>query len=83
MHQVYFCGIGVPHRCVTVHLASVHPHGMSDINDLVQSTEVLECFDGNAIEVEIMLEYLGTQHIFHDIYMVRLVFFSPEYMPLF
>jgi len=36
---------------------------MSDISDLIQSTEVYECFDGNAVEVEIMLDYLGTQHI--------------------
>ncbi len=63
MCQVYFCGIGVQHRCVAVRLASAHPHGMSDIGDLIQSTEVYECFDGNAVEVEIMLDYLGTQHI--------------------
>ena len=36
---------------------------MSDISDLIQSTEVYECFDGNAVEVDIMLDYLGTQHI--------------------
>ena len=36
---------------------------MSDIGDLIQSTEVYECFDGNAVEVEIMLDYLSTQHI--------------------
>jgi E3 ubiquitin-protein ligase CHFR len=63
MCQVYFCGIGVQHRCVAVRLASAHPQGMSDISDLIQSTEVYECFDGNAVEVEIMLDYLGTQHI--------------------
>ncbi len=63
MCQVYFCGIGVQHRCVAVRLASAHPQGMSDISDLIQSTEVYECFDGNAVEVDIMLDYLGTQHI--------------------
>jgi E3 ubiquitin-protein ligase CHFR len=36
---------------------------MTDISDLIQSTEVYECFDGNAVEVEIMLDYLGTQNI--------------------
>ena len=36
---------------------------MSDIGDLIQSTEVYECFDGNAVEVEIMLDYLSNQHI--------------------
>lgn len=63
MCQVYFCGIGVQHRCVAVRLANAHPHGMSDIGDLIQSTEVYECFDGNAVEVDIMLDYLGTRHI--------------------
>jgi E3 ubiquitin-protein ligase CHFR len=63
MCQVFFCGIGVQHRCVAVRLANAHPHGMSDISDLIQSTEVYECFDGNAVEVEIMLDYLGTQNI--------------------
>lgn len=63
MCQVFFCGIGVQHRCVAVRLSSAHPHGMSDIGDLIQSTEVYECFDGNAVEVEIMLDYLGTQRI--------------------
>jgi E3 ubiquitin-protein ligase CHFR len=63
MCQVFFCGIGVQHRCVAVRLANAHPHGMSDISDLIQSTEVYECFDGNAVEVEIMLDYLSTQNI--------------------
>ncbi|KAI0304462.1 hypothetical protein B0F90DRAFT_1809281 [Multifurca ochricompacta] len=51
MCQVFFCGIGVQHRCVAVPLANAHPHGMSDIGDLIQSTEVYECFDGNAVEI--------------------------------
>ncbi|KAI0249647.1 hypothetical protein BJV78DRAFT_1155718 [Lactifluus subvellereus] len=63
MCQVFFCGIGMQHRCVAVHLANVHPHGMSNIGDLIQSTEVYECFDSNAVEVEIILDYLGTQNI--------------------
>jgi len=36
---------------------------MTDIGDLVQSPEVYECFEGNPVEVEIMLDYLGTQNI--------------------
>ncbi|KAF8258211.1 hypothetical protein EI94DRAFT_1780947 [Lactarius quietus] len=63
MCQVYFCGIGVQHRCVAVFLENAQPHGMTDVGDLIQSTEVYECFDGNAVEVEIMLDYLGNQHI--------------------
>ncbi len=63
MCQVYFCGIGVQHRCVAVSVSNAQPHGMSDVGDLIQSTEVYECFDGNAVEVEIMLDYLGNQRI--------------------
>lgn len=37
------------------------PHGLSDVGDLIQSTEVYECFDSNTIEVDIMLDYL-TEH---------------------
>ena len=58
-----FCGIGVPHRCVAVHLSSAHPHGMSNFCHPIQSTEVYECFDDNAVKVEILLGYLGIRHI--------------------
>ena len=78
MCQVYFCGIGVQHRCVAVFLENAQPHGMSDVGDLIQSTEVYECFDGNTVEVEIMLDYLGNQHITprHIYGEARLLFFS-------
>ena len=51
---------------------SQHPHGMSDIGDLIQSSEVYECFDSNTVEVEIMLDYLTTQrltprHIYREV----------------
>lgn len=42
---------------------SQHPHGMSDIGDLIQSAEVYECFDGNTVEVDIMLDYLTANRI--------------------
>jgi E3 ubiquitin-protein ligase CHFR len=80
MCQVYFCGIGVQHRCVAVFLENGQPHGMSDVGDLIQSTEVYECFDGNAVEVEIMLDYLGNQHITpRHIYGEARPLFSPLY----
>lgn len=44
-------------------LLSQHPHNMSTHADLIQSTEVYECFEGNTVEVEIMLEYLDAQSI--------------------
>ena len=81
MCQVYFCGIGVQHRCVAVFLENAQPHGMSDVGDLIQSTEVYECFDGNAVEVEIMLDYLGNQHITprHIYSEVSLLFFTETF----
>ena len=56
---------------------------MSDVGDLIQSTEVYECFDGNAVEVEIMLDYLGNQHITprHIYSEVSLLFFTETFWP--
>ncbi|PPQ81270.1 hypothetical protein CVT25_015054 [Psilocybe cyanescens] len=69
---VSFCGIGVQDRCMALPLLSQHPHNMSTHADLIQSTEVYECFEGNTVEVEIMLEYLDAQsisprHIYREI----------------
>ena len=36
---------------------------MNDIGDLVQSSEVYECFENNTVEVEIMLDYLPSRQI--------------------
>ncbi|TCD70531.1 hypothetical protein EIP91_002877 [Steccherinum ochraceum] len=70
--QVSFCGIGIPGRCVAAPLASQHPHGLSDLADLLQCGEVYDCFDHNAVEVDIMFDYLAAQnftpkHIYRDI----------------
>ncbi|KII86933.1 hypothetical protein PLICRDRAFT_274455 [Plicaturopsis crispa FD-325 SS-3] len=70
--RVSFCGIGVQGRCLAAPLLSQHPHGMSDIGDLIQSTDIYECFDSNTVEVEIMLDYLTAQrltprHIYREI----------------
>ncbi|GBE84963.1 hypothetical protein SCP_0701450 [Sparassis crispa] len=56
--QVSFCGIGIPGRCVAAPLQSQHPHAMSDLGDLLQSIEVYDNFDNNAVEVDIMVDYL-------------------------
>jgi E3 ubiquitin-protein ligase CHFR len=61
--HVYFCGIGVQGRCLAAPLASQHPHGMSDISDLIQSSEVYDCFEENAYEVEILLDYITSQRL--------------------
>lgn len=61
--QVSFCGIGVQDRCRAAPVLSQHPHGFSDVGDLIQSSSVYECFNSNTVEVEIMLDYLTTQRI--------------------
>ncbi|EMD39929.1 hypothetical protein CERSUDRAFT_46110 [Gelatoporia subvermispora B] len=61
--QVSFCGVGVPNRCVAAPLLSQHLHGMSDLGDLIQCSEVYDCFDNNAVEVDIMLDYLTAQRL--------------------
>lgn len=50
-------------RCIALPLLSQHPHNLSTHADLIQSSEVYECFDGNTVEVEIMLEYLESHRI--------------------
>ncbi|KJA23176.1 hypothetical protein HYPSUDRAFT_138038 [Hypholoma sublateritium FD-334 SS-4] len=58
---VSFCGVGVQERCVALPLMSQHPHNMGSLPDMIQSADVYDCFDGNTVEVELMLEYLETQ----------------------
>ncbi|KAF8073617.1 hypothetical protein FPV67DRAFT_756803 [Lyophyllum atratum] len=70
--QVFFCGIGIQGRCLAAPLLSQHPHGLSDVGDLILSADVYECFDSNNVEVEIMLDYLTAQrltprHIYREI----------------
>ncbi|KAG6840797.1 hypothetical protein C0991_004269 [Blastosporella zonata] len=69
--QVYFCGIGVQNRCIALPIHAQQPHGLSDIGDLILSSDVYECFDSNHVEVEIMLDYLTAQgltprHIYRE-----------------
>jgi len=45
---------------------------MSDVGDLIQSSEVYGCFDNNTFEVDIMLDYLSAQdltprHIYREV----------------
>lgn len=70
--QVSFCGINVQGRCVALPLTSQHPHNMSDIGDLIQSAEVYDCFDGNTVEVEFMLDHITAQgytprHVYREV----------------
>lgn len=70
--QVSFCGINVPQRCIAAPLQLQHPHGLSDLSDLIQCGEIYDCFDGNTVEVDIMLDYLNAQsltprHIYREV----------------
>lgn len=67
-----FCGIGVQDRCVALPFPIQQPHGLSSHLDMIQSADVYGCFNGNTVEVEIMLEYIETQgmsprHIYRDV----------------
>ncbi|KAI5123173.1 hypothetical protein M0805_000873 [Coniferiporia weirii] len=70
--QVSFCGINVQGRCIALGIGMQNPHGMADVGDLIQSAEVYDCFDGNTVEVEFMIEYmtahgLSPRHIYRQI----------------
>ncbi|TBU28621.1 hypothetical protein BD311DRAFT_758099 [Dichomitus squalens] len=70
--QVSFCGINVPIRCIAGPIQNAQPHGLTDLSDLIQCGEVYECFEGNTVEVDIMLDYLSAQgltpkHIYREI----------------
>ncbi|KAG7088296.1 hypothetical protein E1B28_012306 [Marasmius oreades] len=70
--QTMFCGIAVPHRCIAAPLLAQHLHGMEDIGDLIQCQDVYECFNGNTVEVDFMLDHLTAQgltprHIYREI----------------
>ncbi|KAF8644419.1 hypothetical protein AX16_008479 [Volvariella volvacea WC 439] len=72
--QVYFCGISVPGRCAAAPLLSQQPHNMNEMIDIIQSTDVYDCFNGNAVEVDFMLDYLRAQqltpkHIYREVVM--------------
>lgn len=61
--QVSFCGIGIPGRCVAAPILQQHLHGLADLGDLVQCSQIYDSFDGNTVEVDIMLDYLTAQRI--------------------
>ncbi|TDL16601.1 hypothetical protein BD410DRAFT_616298 [Rickenella mellea] len=56
-----FCGLSIPSRCSALPLLAQHPHALEDVGDLVQSPDVYAAFDGNAVEVEGVLDYMGVQ----------------------
>ena len=85
--QVYFCGISIPDRCVAAPLIAQHPHGFSDLGDLIQCGEVYECFDHNTVEVDIMLDYITAQgitpkHIYREVRVILSLLYSGFAHPL-
>ncbi|KAF9267310.1 hypothetical protein L218DRAFT_920010 [Marasmius fiardii PR-910] len=70
--QLMFCGIAVPQRCIAAPLLAQHLHELEDIEDLIQCQDVYECFNGNTVEVDFMLDHLTAQgltprHIYREI----------------
>ena len=61
--QVSFCGISVPGRCGTAPLAAQHLHSLSDIGDMIQCQDIYDVFDGNAVEVDILIDYMTAQNL--------------------
>jgi len=61
--QVSFCGIGIPERCYASSLRSQHLNGFSDLGDLIQAGDIYECFEGNAVEVDILFDYLTERRV--------------------
>lgn len=42
---------------------SQQPHGYTDMSDLIQSTELYECFNSNSVEVDFFIDYLMSREI--------------------
>lgn len=61
--QVSFCGMGISGRCVALAIAMQSPHSMTDVVDLIQSSEIYDCFERNTAEVELMIDYITTQRL--------------------
>lgn len=50
-------------------VSSQHPHNLSTHADLIQSCDIYDCFGGNTVEVEMMLEYVEIRKLTpRDIY---------------
>lgn len=65
MSTINPCGVNPSHlaRCCALPIERQEPHSLTDLTDLVQSTEIYDCFEGNSYEVDILLEYLSSRDI--------------------
>lgn len=61
--QVSFCGIAVVGRCSASSILSQSPSHFADLTDLILSADVYDCFNGNTVEVEIMIDYLTNKNL--------------------
>ena len=50
-------------RCSALTLTTQSPAGLSDVAELLESSEVYDCFENNHTEVDYMIDYITT----HDI----------------
>ncbi|KAF8527464.1 hypothetical protein BU17DRAFT_31193, partial [Hysterangium stoloniferum] len=56
--QVSFCGVGIQARCCALGLHSQQPHGLNDLPDIILNGAVYDKFQGNSVEVDILVDYL-------------------------
>ncbi|KAF5338926.1 hypothetical protein D9611_008728 [Ephemerocybe angulata] len=61
--QLHFCGINIPGRCSAAPLPMQHPHGFTNIPDLIESAEIYDSFEGNTYEVELVFDYLRNNNV--------------------
>ncbi|KAF8582819.1 hypothetical protein K439DRAFT_1661584 [Ramaria rubella] len=61
--QVSFCGVGIQGRCCALGLLVQQPHAMSELPDLILSGAIYESFQGNSVEVDILVDYLRANEI--------------------
>ncbi|KXN93396.1 E3 ubiquitin-protein ligase CHFR [Leucoagaricus sp. SymC.cos] len=63
MCSVYFCGINVQGRCIAAPVLAQQPHGLLNVDDFIQCPYVYDCFDGNNVEVDFVIDYMRVQNI--------------------
>ncbi len=51
---------------------SQYPQGLADLSDLIQSSDIYDCFNSNTIEVDLLFDYLTSRqltprHIYREV----------------
>ncbi|KAG8933821.1 hypothetical protein FRC02_011143 [Tulasnella sp. 418] len=54
-----FCGLGVPHLCAAASIQNANlPVSISSLSGLIQSGDIYDAFNGNAVEVDVLFDWL-------------------------